>query len=692
MPNRLADATSPYLLQHRDNPVEWEQWGPAALARAVAEDRPILVSIGYSACHWCHVMAHESFEDPATAALMNREFVCVKVDREERPDVDGIYMQAVQAMTGHGGWPLHAFLTPEGVPFFGGTYWPPTPRMNMPAFAEVLRSVAGAWRERRDDVVTNAEQLRAHLERVSTATPDPSDLSPAILDTALDALAPSFDARWGGFGGAPKFPQPAVIDTVLRHHHRTGDAGAAGMVRRTLDAMADGGIYDHVGGGFARYSVDAEWLVPHFEKMTYDNAQLLSIYLDAYRAFGETRYREVVEQTLAYVEREMSAPEGGFYSAQDADSEGEEGRFYVWDSAGIDAVLGPEDGRVVRAAFGVTERGNFEGRSILHRPRPWAAVGDDLGMTAAEVEAAVRAALPRLFAARAERVWPGRDDKVLLAWNGMMLRAFADAGRALDRPDLVARATRCATFLLTEMRDAEGRLSRTWKDGRTGVPAFLDDHANLIDGLLALAAATLDRRWLDDAVAIADTMVSQFHDPDSPLFFDTGLDHERLITRPRDLQDGATPSGNAVAAGVLIQIATLTGQTAYRDRAASILRAMAGAMADHPTAFGRYLSALDAYLATPRELVLAGDPAEPGTRALLAVASARYDPHLLIARSDPADPSLAAAYPILADRPRRDGLPTAYLCERMVCLPPVTGPADLAIQLEQGTAIAWSDV
>ena len=692
MPNRLADATSPYLLQHRDNPVDWEVWGPEALARAVAEDRPILVSIGYSACHWCHVMAHESFEDPATAELMNREFVCVKVDREERPDVDGIYMQAVQAMTGHGGWPLNAFLTPEGVPFFGGTYWPPTPRMGMPAFAEVLRSVAEAWRERRDDVVGNAEQLRAYLERVASAVPDPADLSPAILDAAFAALVPRFDREWGGFGGAPKFPQPAILDAVLRHHHRTGDDEAANIIRRTLDAMADGGIYDQIGGGFARYSVDAEWLVPHFEKMAYDNAQLVSIYLDAHRALGETRYREVVEETLTYVDREMSVPEGGFTSAQDADSEGEEGRFYVWDPGEIDAVLGPEDGRVVRAAFGVMAGGNFEGHSILHRPRSWAAVAAELGITADEVEATVRSARPRLYAARAERVWPGRDDKVLLGWNGMMLRAFADAGRALDRADLVERAVRCATFLLTELRDADGRLTRTWKDGRTGVPAFLDDHAHLIDGLLALAAATLDRRWLDEAVMVTDEMVATFDDPDSPLFFDTGITHERLITRPRDLQDGATPAGNSVAADVLVRVATLTGRTDYRDRAAGILSALAGAMAEHPAAFGRYLAALDSYLATPRELVLAGEPAEPGMRALLAVASARYDPHLLIARSDPGDPTLAEAYPILADRPRRNDRPTAYLCERMVCLPPVTDPADLAIQLDQGTAIAWADV
>ena len=366
MPNRLADATSPYLLQHRDNPVDWYPWGPEALARARSEDRPILVSIGYSACHWCHVMAHESFEDDEIAALMNREFVCVKVDREERPDVDGIYMQAVQAMTGQGGWPLNAFLTPDGVPFFGGTYWPPASRMGMPGFPEVLRSVAEAWRERRDDVIANADQLGAYLTRIAAATPPPSDLSPATLDRAFAALAPSFDAARGGFGGAPKFPQPAVLDAVLRHHRRTGDAEAARMVRRTLDAMADGGIYDQIGGGFARYSVDADWLVPHFEKMAYDNAQLLSTYLDAYRAFGDPRYRDVVEQTLAYVDREMSVPGGGFASAQDADSEGEEGKFYVWDAAEIDAVLGPEAGRVVRAAFGVTARGNFEGRSILH--------------------------------------------------------------------------------------------------------------------------------------------------------------------------------------------------------------------------------------------------------------------------------------------------------------------------------------
>ena len=687
MPNRLAAETSPYLLQHKDNPVDWYPWGPEALARAKAEDKPILVSIGYSACHWCHVMEHESFEDGRTAAVMNALFVNIKVDREERPDLDSLYMSAVQAMTGHGGWPLNAFLTPDGVPFFGGTYWPPEDRMGMPGFTKVLQAIAEAYGERREAVEENAEQLRAYLANATAALPKAGEPTVAVLDAAFGNLLTAFDAKNGGFGGAPKFPQPAALEFVLRHHHRIGDERAATMVTRTLDAMAAGGIYDQIGGGFARYAVDAVWLVPHFEKMLYDNAQLARLYLDAYRAFGTERYGRIAVETLDYVAREMTGPDGGFYATQDADSEGEEGKFYVWTPDEIDAVLGPENGAVVRAFYAVTPGGNFEGHSILHTPRPVETVAADLGMSVEDVERIVAAARPMLYAAREERIHPGRDEKVLTSWNGLMLRAFAEAARALDRPDYRDIAERNAAFLLEHLRP-EGRLLRTYKDGQAKLLGYLEDHAFLIDGLIALYQATFDARWIEEAIALAEAMIAGFGDPDGPGFYDTGADHETLVGRPRDLQDGATPSGNAVAAETLLRLATLTGREEFRRRAFALLSTMTRPMAEQPTGFGRWLCALDLALATPREIALAGDRDDPALEALAAVVSRRYEPHAIVGYADPA---LVETLPFLAHRPAKDGIATAYLCERFACLPPVTDPADLAIQLEQGTGIGWHE-
>ena len=691
MPNRLTTQTSPYLLQHQDNPVEWYPWGDEALARAQAEDRPILVSIGYSACHWCHVMAHESFEDPEIARYMNEHFVNVKVDREERPDIDSIYMSAVQAMTGHGGWPLNAFLTPTGVPFFGGTYWPPSQRMGMPSFLQILEGVAEAWESRRADVDSNAAQLQTYLERTTSATPEGGELSGSILEAAFNALASLFDPTWGGFGAAPKFPQPAVIDVLLRHHHRTGSADAAAMARRTLDAMAAGGIYDQIGGGFARYSVDAEWLVPHFEKMLYDNAQLASVYLDASLAFDEPRYGEIAGRTLDYVAREMTSPEGGFYSAQDADSEGEEGKFYVWTPEEIDDVVGSENGALVRAYFGVEPGGNFEGKSILHVPRPIAEVADARSSSAEHLRSLIEAAIPRLYRARAERVWPGRDDKQLTSWNGLMLKAFAEGARVLDRPDFATIALANARFILDRL-ERDGRLLRSYKDGQAHLAGYLEDYAFFIDGLLALYTTTLDAEWVRRALRLAETMLDEFHDASSALLFDTGKHHERLVARPRDIQDGATPSGNSVAASVLLDLATLTGRDDFRSRAAAILRALADPMAEYPTGFARFLTVLDGYLATPRELVLAGQEKSDQFRALYDIAAHRYEPHLLIARAGGPGSRLETLLPLTANRPAKDDRPTAYLCERMACLPPVTEPVDLAIQLEQGTGISWEEV
>ncbi|HEY8448809.1 MAG TPA: thioredoxin domain-containing protein [Thermomicrobiales bacterium] len=690
MVNRLAQETSPYLLQHKDNPVDWYPWGPEALEKARREDKPILVSIGYSACHWCHVMEHESFEDESTAALMNERFVNIKVDREERPDLDAIYMSAVQAMTGQGGWPLNVFLTPDGVPFYGGTYWPPEDRPGLPAFRKVLLAVSDAYRERKEEVLQSAEQIRAFLIAASRARPEASALQPKILDDAIEALWRDFDNRQGGFGGAPKFPQPSALEFALRYHHRTADERAETMVRLTLDKMAAGGMYDHLGGGFHRYAVDAIWLVPHFEKMLYDNAQLARLYLDAYRAFGDERYRQIVTETLDYVAREMTDPEGGFYATQDADSEGEEGRFYVWTSDEIAAVLGSADAALVNRMYGVTKRGNFEGKSILHLAQSPTEVAAEFGLSVEEVQTRVAEAKRKLFAAREQRVRPGRDEKVITSWNGMMLRAFAEASRALDRPDYRDIAVRNATFLLTRLRDGD-RLLHTYKDGVAKIGGYLEDYANLAEGLLALYEATFDRRWLDEAVRLVEVMIAEFSDEDGIGFYDTGTSHEALVARPREVQDGATPSGNAIAVSLLLRLATMTERGDWQRRAESLLQSMARPMAEHPLAFGRWLSALERYLGTPREVVIAGKPSDPAVERFAATVYRRYEPQAVIGLADPDDAALTERFPFLANRPPKNGQVAAYVCERYACLPPVTDPEDLAIQLEQGTGVAWQE-
>jgi uncharacterized protein YyaL (SSP411 family) len=688
--NRLANETSPYLLQHKDNPVDWYPWGPEAFARAHQEDKPLLVSIGYSSCHWCHVMEHESFEDEAIAALMNERFVNVKVDREERPDLDAIYMTAVQAMTGHGGWPLNVFLTPEGVPFYGGTYWPPEDRQGLPAFRKVLVAVSDAYQERREEVLASAEQIRAFLKAASQGTPRPGELRPDLLDQAVEELWRSFDRRHGGFGGAPKFPQPSVLEFLLRYHRRTHDERADRMVRMTLDRMASGGMYDQIGGGFHRYAVDASWLVPHFEKMLYDNAQLARLYLDAYRAFGDERYRDVATETLDYVAREMTSPEGGFFAAQDADSEGQEGKFYVWTSEEIEAILGTADAGIVSRYFGVTQTGNFEGRSILHQALSPEEVAAEFGVTAEEVITRVREATRKLFAAREQRVRPGRDDKILTSWNGMMLRAFAEASRALDRPDYREIAVRSATFLLSRLRDGD-RLFHTYKDGVAKVTGLLEDYAHLIEGLLALYEATFERRWLDEAVRLTRVMIDEFADEAGIGFYDTGKHHEELITRPREVQDGATPSGNAVAVSVLLRLATMTGNADWQRRAVLALQSMARPMVEHPLGFGRWLSALAGYFGTPREVVIAGARSDPAVDRLAQTVFRRYEPDAIVALADPEEADLPAQFPFLANRPMQHGRATAYVCERFACLPPVTEPVDLLIQLEQGTGVIWQE-
>ncbi len=690
MPNSLANETSPYLLQHKDNPVDWYAWGPEALEKAKQEDKPILVSIGYSACHWCHVMEHESFEDEATAALMNERFVSIKVDREERPDLDSIYMSAVQAMSGHGGWPLNCFLTPEGSPFYGGTYWPPDDRMGMPSFTKVLEAVSDTYRNRREEVVENANQIRKYLVEASATTPKHDPLNAEIIDQAVRGLARAFDPANGGFGAAPKFPQPALVEFLLRTHRRSGDDRAAAMAKQTLDRMAAGGIYDQIGGGFHRYAVDAIWLVPHFEKMLYDNAQLARAYLDGYRALGDKQYRLVAIQILDYVLREMTSPDGGLFATQDADTEGEEGKFYVWSKAEFDEVLESDDAIVVARYYDVTDTGSFEGHNVLNVPEPPVDVAKQLGITAEALEETVERAKGKLYKAREKRVRPGRDEKVLTSWNGLMLRAFAEASRVFGRADYRDAAERNATFLL-ERLSRDGKLLHSFKDGVAKIPAFLDDYANLIDGLIALYEATFERRWLDEALRLTETMIEDFADKDGVGFYDTGVGHEDLISRPRDLQDGATPAGNSVAASVLLKLAAMTSNEEYQRRATALLGTMARPMAEHPTGFGRFLSALDAYLATPREVAIAGKRGDATIEAFAAEVYRRYEPNAVIGLADPDDPALAERLPFLANRPMRDGAVTAYLCERYACLPPVTDPADLAIQLEQGTGIGWQE-
>ena len=678
--NRLAGETSPYLLQHAHNPVDWYPWGPEALARARELDRPIFLSIGYAACHWCHVMERESFEDEATAAQMNADFVAIKVDREERPDLDAIYMDAVQALTGSGGWPMSVFLTPDGRPFYGGTYFPDTPRHGMPSFRQVLASIAGVWRDDRARAEAVADRLTGAMRAQAPAsglvgsdgrplpgsTPAPS-IAPGLLDEATKALAGGFDPVHGGFGGAPKFPAPMTIEHLLRRFVRAGDMGALAMAQRTLDAMAAGGIYDQLGGGFARYATDAEWLVPHFEKMLYDNAQLARAYLHAWQVTGERHYREVVEETLDYVLREMVTPEGGFVASQDADTDGAEGATYVWTAAEVAEVLGA-DAPLFAEAYDVTERGNWEGRTILRRVRH-----DD------GPEPRLREARRRLLARRGERPQPARDGKVIAAWNGLMLAALAEAAAALGRDEYRAAAARAAAFLLDALRGPDGRLRRSWKDGRATAAAVLEDHANLAEGLLSLYGATFDERWFVASRELCETILARFTDPAGG-WFDTADDHEALIARPKGLQDNALPSGGAMAATILLRLAALTGEGRFRTAAEVAVAAVAPLAGRHPNGFAQWLVAADLAAYPIDEVAIVGEPDDAATAALLAAVRGRFRPGVVVARASPAA-SGSSAVPLLHDRPQLDGRVTAYVCRGFACRKPATSPEELASQL-----------
>ena len=668
MSNRLAQETSPYLLEHANNPVDWYPWGPEALARARRENKPILLSIGYSACHWCHVMARESFEDSEIAALINRDFVAIKVDREERPDLDQVYMRAVQAMTGSGGWPMTAFLLPDATPFFAGTYFPPSDRFGMPSFRRVLAAVTDAFSNRMGEVEATATQVREYLQRPAVPLAAGS-LTPALLDEAYTRLARDHDPTNGGFGSAPKFPQPMLVDFLLRSHRRTGDPSVLAMAQQTLQAMAAGGMYDQLGGGFHRYSVDERWLVPHFEKMLYDNALLPRAYLDAWQLTGDAGFRRVVEDTLAFVQRELLSPDGGFYSSLDADSEGEEGRFYVWTPHELELALGVDDATAVARAFDVSDAGNFDGRNILHPMTP----------DASAVLAGVR---ERLLAARAGRVRPHRDEKVIAAWNGLMLRAFAEAGRVLDRPDLLSIAEANARFLLSRMRTGE-RMRRSYKDGRATLAGYLEDQAAVADGLLSLYEATFETRWLDEVRRLMRETLAAFWDAPRGAFFDTAADQEQLVVRPQDVTDNAIPSGTSMAVDVLLRGGRLLGEDSWITIARSSLERLAPTAAKAPLAFGRLLAALDFELGRPVELAVIGPLADAKTRRLLDVARLRYLPNRLLAAAPDGD---GRGIPLLAERRALNGAATAYLCEGFVCQSPTTDPAELQRQLETFSA------
>jgi len=686
--NRLAEESSPYLLQHAENPVDWRPWSAEAFDEARRRDVPVLLSIGYSACHWCHVMERESFEDPTTAELMNESFVNIKVDREERPDIDSVYMKAVQAMTGQGGWPLTAFLTSDGEPFFGGTYFPPEPRPNMPSFRQILESIRSAYDERREEIVRNAAELKELMEKSSAertegpVTQEGEALTgPALLDHSFRFLASRFDQTYGGFGGAPKFPQPVTLEFALRVHARTGDPEALEMVTRTLSAMARGGIHDHLGGGFHRYSVDARWLVPHFEKMLYDNALLGRLYVNAYQVTGDPELRWVAEGTLEHLLTDMRAPEGGFYSALDADSEGEEGTFYIWTPAEVRALLDKETADLFMRCYDVSEAGNFEKSNILHLPHDLGAVAKREGMKLEALRELLQDARQILLEARKLREPPFRDEKILASWNGMAIRALAEAGGALNQPRFLEAAVSGLDFLLGSMREGD-RLRRSYKDGTARIDAFLEDYGGVGNAILSVYEATLEPRWLKEAAWITERVVDLFWDDNDGIFHDGPKDGEVLTVRARDLMDNATPSGNSLAVELLIRSAHLFGEERHRDIANRVLDREAGLMARFPSAFGRLLGALDRTVADPVEIAIVGARDDSRTLELLQAALIPYLPNRTIAGTAPGE-ALPYRLPVLEGRDRGTE-PTAYVCERYACKAPVFDAVALAEQLDGG--------
>ncbi|HEX3560271.1 MAG TPA: thioredoxin domain-containing protein [Pyrinomonadaceae bacterium] len=678
--NHLINETSPYLLQHAHNPVEWYAWGEEALEKAKRENKPLLLSIGYSACHWCHVMERESFEDEGIARLMNENFVCIKVDREERPDLDQIYMNAVQLMTRQGGWPLTVFLTPDLVPFYGGTYFPPADRHQMPGFPRILTAVAEAFRTRPEEIRQSAWEILSELRRMGLVQQSSETINPQLLDSAYDGLARNYDPRHGGFGSAPKFPSSMSLEFLLRTFKRTGDRRALEMATHTCRRMAEGGLYDQLGGGFHRYSTDARWLVPHFEKMLYDNALLSRLYLHAYQATGEGAFRRVVEETLDYVAREMTDGSGAFYSTQDADSEGVEGKFFVWGKEEVEKLLGGDDARLFGAYYGVTEGGNFEEKNILNVARPAAEVARELNVPREKLTEAVERGRRILFEARETRIKPARDEKVIAAWNGLMLESFAEAAAALEREDYREIAERNAQFI-NESLLADGLLLHVFKDGRAKHAGFLDDYAYVINGLVTLFETTGILGRLEAALRLTDKMIEEFWDEEEGGFFYNGRSGERLIVRQKDYFDNATPSGNSVAAESLLRLSALTGNEDYKRKAVNVLRLVRDPVERYPSAFGYALGAFDFYLSTPKEVALVSPRGIPDARPLAREIWSRYLPNKIVAQASEGDDRASELLPLLRERQAIEGRATAYVCENYTCRQPVSTPPELAAQL-----------
>jgi uncharacterized protein YyaL (SSP411 family) len=676
MPNHLINETSPYLLQHAHNPVDWYPWGDDAFEKARRENKPVLLSIGYSACHWCHVMAHESFENDDIAQLMNENFVNIKVDREERPDLDQIYMNAVQMMTHHGGWPMTVFLTPDAVPFYGGTYFPPQDRYNMPGFPRVLIGVAEAYKERQQEIRDTGTSLITELRRLGETGGSDHPIEPELLDAAYTGMLRNYDTVNGGFGGAPKFPPAMALEFLLRTYTRTHNREVLQIVSHTCMKMANGGIYDQLGGGFHRYSTDSKWLVPHFEKMLYDNALLSRLYLHYFQVSEDAAARITVEGILDYVVREMTHPDGGFYSTQDADSEGHEGKFFVWDIREIRDVLGETAASRFCDFYNITESGNFEGKNIPNVTRSLEDVAVAHRISVGDLQTSLNESRRILFERRERRVKPDRDEKVLTAWNGLMMASFAEAGIVLNRPDYTDAARRNAEFVLSNLRE-NGMLLRTWKDGRAKFNAYLEDYAFLAEGLLTLFETTGEARWLKEALALADRMVEEFWDNEGGGFFFTGKSHENLIVRSKDYFDNATPSGNSVAALVLLRLATLTGRENYRNLGTAVLREVGDQTRRYPSGFGYALSAMDFLLSTPKEVALVGQD-QTDLQPMLAETWRRYLPNKVVA----AGLEAAEFTPLLENRPLVNGLATAYVCEHFTCQNPVTDVSSLAAVLQ----------
>jgi uncharacterized protein YyaL (SSP411 family) len=668
--NRLARETSPYLLQHAENPVDWYPWGPEALERAEREDKPIFLSIGYAACHWCHVMERESFENEAVAALLNRDFVSIKVDREERPDLDEVYMAATTALSGSGGWPMSVFLAPDRRPFFAGTYFPPVDRYGRPGFATVLQRLAELWRTDRPGLMEQANQLVAHV-RANFESAEPAAVRGELIAAAVRDHARAFDPQWGGFGKAPKFPPCAGLALLLRHHRKSGDADALSMVTTTLDRMKDGGIYDHLAGGFARYSTDERWLVPHFEKMLYDNAELSHVYLDAFQVTADDEYRRVASETLDYVIREMQGADGGYFSATDADSEGEEGKFFVWTHDELRALLEPEAADHFSFFYDVSPEGNWEGKNVLHRRRTVPEGARVLGVAPEALEQSLATSRATLYLARKERVPPLLDDKVITAWNGLMIAAMAKGKRVLGEPRYLESAERAARFALTTLRRPDGGLFRTARRGRAHIPAYLEDYAYLADALVSLYEAGGSAEFLREAATLVERLIRDFGDADGA-FFATAKDHELLVARPREGHDGAIPNANAVAARVLGRLGRHLERPELTSRARAAIEAHGALVARAPRAFATSLAVIDFLEANPAELVIVGAPGAPDRIALELAVARHYLPNHLIGHADPNHPS---DLPLLAGKTLVGGRAALYVCENFACQAPLTDPA-----------------